>query len=311
MPRKNTNAEGGDLGVRQDSKQTTPATNSLTDAQTQATKSWRDVLSVHPAAELFPLMSEAELKELGEDIKKNGLTSPIVLWQADPKAPEQLLDGRNRLDAIELVTGKPVEIGAPSVMAGEDFLACNRVITLDKSVDPYAYVISANIHRRHLTAEQKRELIVKLLKTTPEKSSRQIAKIVGRSHPHVAKVREELEKAGDVETVTTSIDTKGRKQPTKRKRPPTEDAKKAAVPKPLPAETVVREAVAPDEELALLREFARFVINRARSVSTDPKDHREWKVLLGRVKQVVGAPLHPPDAGEVPGIQDYLRKGAP
>jgi hypothetical protein len=35
--------------------------------------SWRDVLKIHPACELFPLMSQAELKELGEDIKKNGL----------------------------------------------------------------------------------------------------------------------------------------------------------------------------------------------------------------------------------------------
>jgi hypothetical protein len=52
-------------------------------------------------------------------------------------------------------------------------------------------------------------------------------------------------------------------------------AKKAAVPQPLPAETV-REAVAPDEELALLREFAHFVIGRAR-VSTNSKDHIEWK----------------------------------
>jgi hypothetical protein len=43
-------------------------------------KSWRDVLPIHPAAELFPLMSEAELRELGEDIKQNRLKHPIVLW---------------------------------------------------------------------------------------------------------------------------------------------------------------------------------------------------------------------------------------
>jgi predicted RNase H-like nuclease (RuvC/YqgF family) len=36
------------------------------------------------------------------------------------------------------------------------------------------------------------------------------------AHPHVAKVRKRAEKAGDVETVTTSIDTKGRKQPAKK-----------------------------------------------------------------------------------------------
>jgi hypothetical protein len=83
-------------------------------------------------------------------------------------------------------------------------------------VDPYDYVISANLRRRHLTAEEKRAVIAKILKVAPEKSNRQVAKVVGVSHPHVAKVRQDLEKAGDVETVTTSIDTKGRKQPAKK-----------------------------------------------------------------------------------------------
>src|SRR5262249_56347947 len=83
--------------------------------------------------------------------------------------------------------------------------------------DPVAYVISANIHRRHLTAEQKRDLIAELIKAQPEKSNRQIAKATGVSHPHVAKVRGELEKTGDVETVTTSIDSKGRKQSARKK----------------------------------------------------------------------------------------------
>jgi len=57
------------------------------------TKRWRDVLQIHPAAELFPLMTPDELHALGEDIKKNGLTSPIVLWRSHPQAPAQLLDG--------------------------------------------------------------------------------------------------------------------------------------------------------------------------------------------------------------------------
>jgi hypothetical protein len=35
--------------------------------------------------------------------------------------------------------------------------------------------MSANIHRRHLTIEQKRELIGKLLKAQPKQSNRQIA----------------------------------------------------------------------------------------------------------------------------------------
>jgi hypothetical protein len=72
--------------------------------------------------------------------------------------------------------------------------------------------------RRHLTAEQKFERTAKAIRTNPEKSNRQIAaQVKVASHPYVAKVRAELEKAGDVETVSTSIDTKGRKQPAKRR----------------------------------------------------------------------------------------------
>jgi hypothetical protein len=37
------------------------------------------------------------------------------------------------------------------------------------------------------------------------------------SHPHIAKVRAELEKSGDVETLPRRIDTKGRKQPATRR----------------------------------------------------------------------------------------------
>jgi hypothetical protein len=89
----------------------------------------------------------------------------------------------------------------------------------DTECDPSAVVRSLNAHRRHLTPEQKREIIRKLLKATPEKSDRQVAKLAGVSHPHVGKVRRSLEQTGDVETVSTSTDTKGRKQPRTKKRP--------------------------------------------------------------------------------------------
>ena len=62
------------------------------------------------------------------------------------------------------------------------------VLTM-RNIDPYAYVLSVNVRRRHLTAEQKRDLIETLLKRDPSKSNRQIAKLVGASHPKVAKVR--------------------------------------------------------------------------------------------------------------------------
>lgn len=44
-------------------------------------KSWRGIYPVHPAADVFPMITNEELKDLGKDIKKNGLKQPIVFWQ--------------------------------------------------------------------------------------------------------------------------------------------------------------------------------------------------------------------------------------
>jgi hypothetical protein len=188
-------------------------------------KSWRDVLPIHPAAELFPRMTPEELRALGEDITANGLMSPIVLWQPDLNSPAKLLDGRNRLDAVALVRRQPVRIEPLGgvkrwrivLRDSREIGGADRVIVLDKSVDPYAYVISANIHRRHLTAEQKRELIAKLIKATPEKSDRQIAETVKASHHTVGAVRSKMESRGQVAHVEKRTDSKGRKQTAKRR----------------------------------------------------------------------------------------------
>jgi hypothetical protein len=81
-------------------------------------KSWRDVLPVHPAAEMLPAISPEALRALGENIKAVGLGMPIVVWYPRPpsfritnrttwrafveKTGALLLDGRHRLDAMEL-----------------------------------------------------------------------------------------------------------------------------------------------------------------------------------------------------------------
>jgi hypothetical protein len=184
-------------------------------ANSSKSKSWRDVLPIHPAAELFPRMSESELRELGEDIKANGLQASIVLHKG------KLLDGRNRLDAMELVGIKFGFVGRGGILrylkSDDPALTsqCGRLALLidDYGGDPYAFVLSANIHRRHLTAEQKRDLVAKLLKAKPEASDRQIAKQTKTSPTTVGKIRKKAEATGDVSKVDTRTDTRGRKQP--------------------------------------------------------------------------------------------------
>ena len=77
-------------------------------------------------------------------------------------------------------------------------------------------MLSANIHRRHLTSEQRRELIAKLLKAQPDKSNRAIAKQTKADDKTVGKVRRELEGRAEIPHVDAVEDTKGRKQPTRK-----------------------------------------------------------------------------------------------
>jgi hypothetical protein len=181
---------------------------------------WRDHLPIHPAAELFPLMSEAELRELGEDIKKHGLSYLVTLWRDGVDGKLYLLDGRNRLDAMEKVGIKffmtMTAIRTPNGKTLSHTLPGRPGLYALKT-DPYAFVLSANIARRHLTADQKRDLIAKVLKATPDTSNRQIAKQVKADDKTVAKVRADLESRSEIPNVKERTDTKGRKQPAKRK----------------------------------------------------------------------------------------------
>jgi|SRR5262249_30977300 len=134
-----------------------------------------DELHFHPLAEIFPLMEGEEFGALVADIKAHGLQEYICLYDG------KIIDGRNRYRAC-LAAGWTMEAIDEMCLPSEDYIDNERG-------GPAAFVISANIHRRHVTAEQKRDLIAAVLKANPEKSDRAIAKELGVSHPTVAKAR--------------------------------------------------------------------------------------------------------------------------
>lgn len=152
-----------------------------------------EILPFHPAADIFPLMQGDELNELVTDIRAHGLRQPIVTFE------EQIVDGRNRARACERAGVEPHY----TPFQGEE-------------KDLVAFIISANIHRRHLTSEQKHELLEKLLRAQPDKSDRQIARIVKRDNKTVASVRRELEAREEIPHVETRTDSKGREQPARK-----------------------------------------------------------------------------------------------
>lgn len=90
-------------------------------------------MEFHEAANLFPMMIGDDYTALRDDIKANGLLEPIVIYDG------KILDGRNRYTAC-------LDLGIePRYEAFE-------------GTDPVAYVISKNLHRRHLTKEQQVEV---------------------------------------------------------------------------------------------------------------------------------------------------------
>jgi hypothetical protein len=179
------------------------ATTTDTITEPDRLKGWRAVLPVHPAADLFPPMSEAELRELANDIKKHGLREQPQLYR-DRELGLCVLDGRNRLDACELIGRETVTAaGSPKVGSIREW---------SPSFDPVAFVLTKNLYRRHLTSEQKRELIARVLKARPEPSDRRIATVTGRSKTTVAAQRKKLESGGQIDHLEKRTGADGKEQ---------------------------------------------------------------------------------------------------
>ncbi len=173
-----------------------------------------DEISFHPLANIFPLMEGEEFDALVADIKKNGLREKIDLYQG------KIVDGRNRHRALQYLGLDPHADDKQYFRRVYTHAAGAAVAPHDQTNDDRvrAYIISKNIHRRHLTAAQKRDLIAKLLKAGPEASNVNVAKQARVDDKTVAKVRRGLEATSEIPRLekTVGADGKARKQPAKK-----------------------------------------------------------------------------------------------
>ena len=100
----------------------------------------RSTMTFHPVATIFPLINGEDFDSLVEDVRANGLREPIWLHEDG-----RIIDGRNRWRACEMVCIVPkmrTWIGKGSLVE---------------------FVLSLNLHRRHLTTSQRACVAVDLL----------------------------------------------------------------------------------------------------------------------------------------------------
>jgi N6-adenosine-specific RNA methylase IME4 len=95
-------------------------------------------MQFHPLANIFPLLKTEELANLAADIQANGLREPI--WTHN----NQIIDGRNRYLACAKLGVTPEQ----RKWSGKGSLA--------------AFVVSLNLHRRHLSESQRAMVAAKL-----------------------------------------------------------------------------------------------------------------------------------------------------
>jgi hypothetical protein len=251
---------------------------------------WRDHLAIHPAAALFPPMSDTELAELAADIKANGLrVKPTVFMTKEGKP--LLLDARNRFDAME-------RKGLPTVDAGTGLPLCDYDTVREGEVDPYALVVSLNFTRRHLTAEQRNEVIRKLREERPDMSLRTLAKIAKTSPMTVYRVVSKSSEPAGVSSDTPApagtakpsppkpsrvIGGDGKSYPSKKLKPKAAAPATPATPKPAVGKAQGR-AVAVIQFTALLHSDLRKTLEELVSIL---KDERPKIVEISKDQRIV------------------------
>ena len=91
----------------------------------------------HELAKLFPPMESEQLRELAEDIKKNGLLELIILLDG------KVLDGVHRQKACTMAGVEP------------RYVPWEELNDSATASGPLNFVMSRNLKRRHLTASQR------------------------------------------------------------------------------------------------------------------------------------------------------------
>jgi predicted acylesterase/phospholipase RssA len=145
-----------------------------------------------------------EYEALHESISLGGVLEPIVVDENS-----NVIDGHYRQEIA-----KQLGRECPT-----------RTVAGLSDDEKIALAITLNVHRRHLTAVQRRELLGKSIAAAPEQSDREHGRRTHTDHKTAASVRAELVESGEIPHFSERVDprTGNRSQPAKRRKAKTDN----------------------------------------------------------------------------------------
>ncbi len=211
----------------------------MTTTDTTTGVTWEQVsaqLSTTPKFQVMTPLSRDEEAALRESITTDGRVHDAI--EVDENA--DIIDGHHRAKIAKELLIQGIDIEPPPI----------KVVTGLTDQEKRSRATTLNMVRRHLSREDKRNLLQQCLKHNHKLSDRQIATQFAVDHKTVGSVRKDLEDSGEIPQSPSRTAKDGSQKPsTQPVRPPKPEApaKKKATPVPTPPAPVEDE----DEEPSL------------------------------------------------------------
>jgi hypothetical protein len=167
-------------------------------SDTFALPDWRE-LKIHPVAERVRRTSETEFAQLVESLERNGFQAEGAITLDDQ---DRIVDGWSRFEGC-------LNLDARGIAIEPLFRRWDGKGSLEE------YVHSRNVARRHLTPAEQEAQIRQKLTEDPTRADRVIAREVGASPTTVGKKRREMEDAGQLSSVDSSVGADRKRRPRK------------------------------------------------------------------------------------------------
>lgn len=152
----------------------------------------------HPIADVWPMMDEAKLAELADDIRKNGQLVPVWLYEG------KILDGRNRWAACKIAgvepktneyTGDEPTAFAVSLNDRRRHMGKSALAAVAAELEPH---FAADAKRRQIRRPKAESVVEKIPQQTSSKAREEAAKSVGVNDRYVSDAKKVKTEAPEV-----------------------------------------------------------------------------------------------------------------